>query len=135
MRFLDTNVLLYSVSDDPAESSKRAIAIDLLDGDENAVSVQVLQEFYVQATRATRRNPLSSDLAIGLIQTWLRFQVQEITVTVMSRAFEIKSGFGLSYWDAAIVAAAQVLGCHEVMSEDMSHGRKIHGVTIRNPFR
>jgi len=53
-RFIDTNILLYSISGDPAEASKRDIAIALLDAENIALSVQVLQEFYVQATRAPR---------------------------------------------------------------------------------
>ena len=53
----------------------------------------------------------------------------------MINALEIKVIHGLSYWDAAIVAAARALGCRELLSEDMSHGREVEGVTINNPFR
>ena len=134
-RFLDTNILLYSVSRDPAETPKRDTAIALLDADDVALSVQVLQEFYVQATRPTRPDAIEHDIAVGLIRAWLRFKVQEITLPVMTGALEIKENFGLSYWDAAIVAAARALGCRELLSEDMSHGREIDCVTIINPFR
>jgi predicted nucleic acid-binding protein len=134
LRFLDTNVLLYSISEDSADATKRDRALALLDERHNALSVQVLQEFYVQATRPTRRGALSHELAIELIRTWLRFPVQEITVAVMSEALRIKAGHQLSYWDAAIVAAARALGCREIHSEDMSHGRDIEGTMIVNPF-
>ena len=134
-RFIDTNILLYSVSRDPAEASKRDIAIALLDAENIALSVQVLQEFYVQATRATRPDALAHEIAVGLVRTWLRFKVQETTLPVMINALEIKVRYGLSYWDAAIVAAARALGCSELLSEDMSHGREVEGVTINNPFR
>ena len=134
-RFIDTNVLLYSISRDPAEASKRAVAIALLDADDIALSVQVLQEFYVQATRATRSDALSHEIAVALIRTWLRFKVQEITLPVMTGALEIRARHGYSYWDAAIIAAARALGCHEVLSEDVSHGREVDGVTITDPFR
>lgn len=134
-RFIDTNILLYSISRDPAEVSKHDIAIALLDADDIALSVQVLQEFYVQATRASRPDALSHDIAVGLVRTWLRFTVQEITLPVMIGALEIKTIYRLSYWDAAIVAAARALGCRELLSEDMSHGREVEGVTITNPFR
>jgi predicted nucleic acid-binding protein len=97
--------------------------------------VQVLQEFYVQATRQSRTDALSHEIAAGLVRTWLRFPVQDITLAVMSSALEIKIAAGLSYWDAAIVAAARALGCREVLSEDMSHGQEIAGVVITNPFR
>jgi predicted nucleic acid-binding protein len=59
LRFLDTNVLLYSISRDPTETAKRDRAVALIDAGGNALSVQVLQEFYVQATRPTRRCTIS----------------------------------------------------------------------------
>ena len=135
LRFLDTNILLYSISRDPAESAKRDRAIALIDADDNALSVQVLQEFYLQATRPTRADALPHQIATGLIRTWLRFKVQEITVPIMARALEIKAAHRLSYWDAAIVAAANALGCRELYSEDMAHGREVEGTSIINPFR
>jgi predicted nucleic acid-binding protein len=61
--------------------------------------------------------------------------VQEITLPVTIGALEIKASYGLSYWDAAIVAAARALGCRELLSEDMSHGREVEGIRISNPFR
>jgi predicted nucleic acid-binding protein len=134
-RFIDTNVLLYSISRDPAEAAKRGIAIALLDNEDIALSVQVLQEFYVQATRTTRPDAIAHDIAVGLLRTWLRFKVQEMTLPVMMSALEITTIYELSYWDAAIVAAARALGCRELLSEDMSHGREVEGVIINNPFR
>ncbi len=134
-RFLDTNILLYSISRAPEEATKRERAIALIDAGDCALSVQVLQEFYVQATRATRPDSLPHDLAAGLIRTWLRFPVQDTTVSVLHGAFEIKEAHGFSYWDSAIIAAARAQGCQELMSEDMSHGREVDGVTIINPFR
>jgi predicted nucleic acid-binding protein len=95
-RFIDTNILLYSISRDPTEASKRDIAIALLDAENIALSVQVLQEFYVQATRASRPDALAHEIAVGLVRTWLRFKVQEITLPLMINALEIKVIHGLS---------------------------------------
>jgi len=78
---------------------------------------------------------VAHDIAVGLVRTWLRFKIQELTLPVMLDALEIKASYALSYWDAAIVAAARALGCRELLSEDMSHGREIEGVQINNPFR
>lgn len=133
--FLDTNILLYSISRDPAEVEKRQRAIALLDQDDGALSVQVLQEFYVQATRQSRPDRLPHDIAAGLIRSWTRFPVQEITLPILSSALEIKAAHGFSYWDCAIIAAARALGCRTLYSEDLSHGREIDGVIIANPFR
>jgi len=133
--FLDTNVLLYSISNAAEETKKRDLARVLLDRDDCVLSVQVLQEFYVQATRPSRPDPLPNDIAVGLIRTWLRFQIQENTVAILKAALEIKALHQLSFWDSAIVAAARAAGCRELHSEDLSHGRTIDGVTIINPFR
>jgi predicted nucleic acid-binding protein len=133
--FLDTNILLYSISTNPIDAGKRERAIALLGRGDGALSVQVLQEFYVQATRATRPRPLPHDTAVGLVAAWARFKVQEITLSILTSALEIKATHGFSYWDSAIIAAARALGCRELYSEDMSHGREIEGVVIVNPFR
>ena len=133
--FLDTNILLYSISRNPADALKRERAIALLGRDDGALSVQVLQEFYVQATRATRARPLPHETAVGFLTAWTRFKVQEITLSILTGALEIKAAHGFSYWDSAIIAAARALGCRELYSEDMSHGQEVEGVTILNPFR
>ncbi len=133
--FFDTNILLYSISRDPAEALKRERAIELLDRDDGALSVQVLQEFYVQATRASRPDKLSHDTAAGLVRTWTRFAVQDVTLSIVLRALTIKLQHGFSYWDSAIIAAARAVGSRTLYTEDMSDGREIEGIQIVNPFR
>ena len=133
--FLDTNILLYSISRNPADAVKRERAIALLDRDDGALSVQVLQEFYVRATRRTRPHPLTHEAAVGLVSAWTRFKVQEITLSILTGALQIKAAHGFSYSDSAIIAAARAPGCRELYSEDMSHGREVEGITIVNPFR
>lgn len=134
-RFIDTNILLYSISRDPAEAAKRDRAVALLAADDLGLSAQVLQEFYVQATRSTRRDALPHDIASGLVRAWSRFPVQEISLAIVTSALEIHRAHGFSYWDSAIIAAAQALGCRLLLSEDMSHGRRIGDLTILDPFR
>jgi predicted nucleic acid-binding protein len=134
-RFVDTNVLLYSISPAPPERPKRERAIEVLQDDDLALSAQVLQEFYWQATRTTRPNRISHQAAVGLITVWARFPVQEISLEIVNAALEICRRHGLSYWDSAIVAAAQTLGCEQLLSEDMQHGQRIGSLTIVNPFR
>ena len=79
-------------------------------GSDNALSVQVLQAFCVQATRATRRDALPHDRAAGLIRTSLRFPVQDVTLAVLGDTLDIRAAAGLSCWDAEIVAAARAPG-------------------------
>lgn len=134
LQFVDTNVLLYAVSTAPDEAEKAQQARRLLDGDDLALSVQVLQEFYVQATRKNRSDALTSQQASQLVEAFLRFPVQENTVSLMTAAFASSVRFRISYWDAAVLEAARSLGCRTVLSEDLAHGRDYDGVVVRNPF-
>ncbi len=133
--FLDTNVLIYSISRDPAEATKRERALALLERDDGALSIQVLQEFYVQATRPTRPHRVPHEIAVDLLTGWSRFRVQDMTLAILNAALEIGAAHRFSYWDSAIIAAARALGCRELYTEDMSHGREVEGVLIINPFR
>jgi len=135
MRFVDTTVLLYAVSTAPAEGPKARAARRLLEGDDLALSVQVLQEFYVQATRGSRKCRLTHEQAALLVEAWLRFPVQETTVPLMQAALETKRRHRISYWDAAVVEAARFLACDVLLSEDLAHGRNYEGVRVVNPFR
>ena len=135
MRFADTNVLLYAISRDPAEQDKAKQASDLLSERDLALSVQVLQEFYVQATRASRPDAIGHQQAVLLIESFRRFPVQDVTWGIMTAALDTRQRFQLSYWDAAIIEAARALGCAQVLSEDLSDGQDYDGVQVTNPFR
>ncbi len=134
MRFVDTNVLLYAVSQDPDEGDKASVARGILAERDLGLSVQVLQEFYVQATRDSREHRLTHEQAAELVDSFQRFPVQEITVSVLRSALATKQRFGISYWDAAILEAARDLGCDVVLSEDLSDGQDYAGVRVENPF-
>lgn len=135
MRFVDTNVLLFAVSTAPGERKKAGVARELLQSEDLAVSVQVLQEFYVQATHPRRAHGLTHEHASLLVESWLRFPVQETTVPIMLAASETAHRSRISYWDAAVIEAARALGCSTILSEDLSHGRDYDGVRVENPFR
>ena len=134
MRFVDTNVLIYAVSTTPHDAARTRRALTLLDESDLALSVQVLQEFYVQATNASRPGALTHDEAVLFATSLTRFRVQEMTVDVMFSAFELRERFDLSYWDAAILTAARACGCETVLSEDFSPGQDYDGVRVINPF-
>jgi len=134
VRFVDTNVLLYAVSKAPGEAAKTTKALDLLNEPDLALSVQVLQEFYVRATRATRADRLSHQQASALVEAFTRFTVQDLTLGVVRAALVTRERFGLSYWDSAIIEAARALGCTEVLSEDLSADQDYDGVRVVNPF-
>lgn len=133
--FLDTNVLIYAIDNAGREPRKSEIAIELLKRRDCRLSVQVLQEFYVQATRRSRPGALSHDEAANFIRTWMRFPVQDNTLALFQDALQIKAVSGFSFWDCSIIAAARAQNCHELMTEDLTDGREIAGVRIVNPFR
>jgi predicted nucleic acid-binding protein len=135
MLFVDTNVLLYAVSARAEEEAKSARARDLLNRPDLALSVQVLQEFYVQATRASAADRLEHDTAVEFIRTLERFPVQDINAPLMHAALSAAVRWRISYWDAAIVEAARALECSEVLSEDLQHGQNYGGVRVLDPFR
>lgn len=134
MRFVDTNVLLYAVSTAPDERTKNKRALAILEDDDVTLSVQVLQEFYVQATHRGRAERLSHDDAVALVESWLRFRVQEISVPLMQNAMATAARWDVSYWDAAIVEAAREAGCSTLLSEDLQNGMDFAGVRVVNPF-
>ena len=94
--FVDTNVLLYAISTQEEEAEKRAIARRVLLRTDLAFSVQVLQEFYVQATRLSAEK-VAPEIAVRLIRSWNRFPVQPITVELTYAAFATHQRFGISY--------------------------------------
>lgn len=134
MRLADTNILLYAISRDPGERSKAERAHEILSDRELALSTQVLQEFYVQATRESRADPLSHDQARKLVESFTRFKVAPTTTQIVLAAIATHHRFRISYWDAAIIEAARTVGCETVLSEDLSDGQDYGGVVVENPF-
>ncbi len=135
VRFVDTNVLIYSISNDPAERAKAERANEILATRDLGLSAQVLQEFYVQATRERRPGRLTHERAAGLAESFRRFPVAPLTAGLVSSAMATCERFQISYWDAAILEAARSLGCEVVLSEDLGDGQDYDGVRVENPFR
>lgn len=138
MRFVDTNVLLYATStarENKEGGAKRERALAILDEEDLALSVQVLQEFYVQTTHRVRQARLTHEQAVAFIESWLRFRVQEVSVRVLQNALATSARWTISYWDAAIVEAAREAGCSTLLTEDLQDGMDFAGVRVANPFR
>jgi predicted nucleic acid-binding protein len=132
--FVDTNVLLYTIDEEPASVAKRQRAQQLLLSERWGWSVQVAAEFFVNATSAKRPFKLERTAAAALVETWLSFPTFDVTPTLFRAAVDLQRRFKLSYWDAAILAAAKRMGCHTVYSEDLNAGQDYDGVTVVNPF-
>ena len=131
--FVDTNVLLYAHDLDagPKHETARRLVMELWSEQRGVLSTQVLQEFYVDVTRKLRLPRAEAREALVDFGTW---KVERIGVPHILRASELEERFQLSFWDALIVAAAAAAGADEILSEDLSHGQRIDGVLIQNPF-
>lgn len=134
MEFLDTNVLVYAVSRQSADLAKSAVARSLIRYHEQAISVQVLQEFF-NVARNPKKLAFTHDETVVFCEGWKRFTVLEPTISLFDDALMLVKRFQSSYYDAAILAAARRLKCGVVYSEDLNDGQDYLGVRVRNPFR
>jgi predicted nucleic acid-binding protein len=132
--FVDTNVLLYTIDEDRASVSKRECAQQLLLSERWGWSVQVAAEFFANATSAKRPFRLSASDAAALVEAWFAFPTIELTAVLFRAAVDVQQRFQLSYWDAAILAAAKQMGCQIVYSEDLNAGQDYDGMIVVNPF-
>lgn len=131
--FVDTNILLYAAGNAPSERDKAEMARRILKHEQVVLSAQVLQEFYWVATHPNKL-ALTHEEALTFIDVWKMFPVQAITLGVVEDALFICQQFRISYWDAAIVAAARHRDCRVLYTEDLTHGEDYEGVTAVNPF-
>lgn len=132
--FIDTNVFLYSLSDNPDEKLKAERARQILLSANWGWSVQVAGEFYNIATSQKRQFRISHKLATDFVDNWLNFPTASLDASEVRQAIALTQRFQINYWDAAIIPAAQKLGCGTIYSEDLSHGQDYDGVTVLNPF-
>jgi predicted nucleic acid-binding protein len=131
---LDTNVVVYAASALPEDAVKQARALDLIDTASFGLSAQVLQEFYVTATRKLR-HPLSHAAALEWLETLCNFPCIPTDAGLVLDAVDRAQSHRISYWDAAIIVAAERLGATTLYSEDLNDGQTYGSVTVVNPFR
>lgn len=133
-RFVDTNILIYSVSSAGGEREKRDRAREILRSTDLVLSTQVLGEFYVQVTRRTAPRTMPHARAVQMIRAMTRFPIQPVTAAIVEQALATCERYRISYWDAAIIEAARAGGCSHVLSEDLSDGQDYGGVRVVNPL-
>jgi predicted nucleic acid-binding protein len=131
--FLDTNILVYAQDrDSPAKRRRsREVIAALAQSGVGVISTQVMQEFYVAATRKLGVAPLA---AKSVLQTFTMFEIVQTSPELIDRAIDGSVLNRLSFWDALIVAAAAASGCSTIYSEDLNPGQTIQGVRIENPL-
>ena len=132
--FLDTNVLVYAACSSRNEAAKRERALRLVQEADFGLSTQVLQEFYVTVTRKMKK-PMAPELAVALMDEYRVFPTVPTDYPLVVSAVELSVKYGISYWDGAIIAAAQVLEAETLYTEDLKHGQRYETVRVVNPFR
>lgn len=131
--FLDTNILVYAVACDESARHKKDRALELINSQVFALSAQVLQEFYVTVTRKLEI-PLAPAQALEWIDQFSTFPCVPLDAYLVKTGVEISTRYQVSYWDGAIIAAAETADAATLYSEDLSHGQKYGTVTVVNPF-
>jgi predicted nucleic acid-binding protein len=131
--FLDTNVLVYTDAQDrPAQREKALALFEQCRRDrQGVVSTQVLQEYFVAVTR---KLGVEATLARRKTELFGKLHVVTLQVEDVLGGIDLHRLHGFSLWDALILRAALVSGCARLYSENFSHGRKIEGLEIVNPF-
>jgi predicted nucleic acid-binding protein len=131
--FVDTNVLVYAADETLPVGRKTRIARELLRQRDLCLSVQVLNEFTVNARSKSKLN-LSAHQEQDWVSRWLLFPVASLTVDTFLVAKLIHGRYQLSHWDSLILASARDSNCSLVYSEDLNHGQEYEGVKVMNPF-
>lgn len=133
--FVDSNVLVYAVSQDEPEKQSRAREIVARGFTEGcfAISTQVMLEVYVTITRKAKVG-LPARQAFEYVRAFAEWPVIEMTPELVLAALGLAQKSQISPWDAAILEAARQAGCKTVLSEDLGNGHAYGGITVENPF-
>ena len=133
--FVDTNVLVYRHDASEQEKQTRAEAWYQFVWRRRlgCLSFQVLQELYSTLTRKLKPR-LDVSQARALIRDLAAWRPVAVDSAVLERAWRLEERYSLSWWDALIVAAAQVGECRILLTEDLQHGQKFGRVRVVDPF-
>jgi len=132
--FMDTNVLVYSVSRRPTEVAKRKRAFELLETTNFGLSGQVLQEFFVTVTRKSDPK-VTNEKASNWLRKFEHVPTVPVEWNLVMKGIGYSERYKISYWDGAIIAAAEELNAEVVYTEDLNDGQQYGTVRAENPFR
>ncbi|WP_295436739.1 PIN domain-containing protein [uncultured Thiodictyon sp.] len=130
--FVDTNIWVYAHLDSP-DDARHSRALELVCGlTDGVISPQVAAEYYNVMRRARREDSWIQE-NLSAVLGYVRCQAMDSAL--IRRSWAIRNRFGLSHWDAQIVAAALTAGCDTLYTEDLQHGQRIDGMIIIDPFK
>jgi predicted nucleic acid-binding protein len=131
--FVDTNILVYAADESLPINRKTQIARELLLQRGLHLSVQVLNEFTVNARHSKKLN-LSAQQELDWIERWLLFPIQDMTAESFLDARLFHERYQVSHWDGLILATAKEAHCKILYSEDLQSGQSYDGISVVNPF-
>lgn len=133
--FLDTNVLVYANdrSDPQRQAAASRLVVDGIRSRQGVISSQVLSEFWVAVTRNVEV-PLPLEAALAELQRLGSMLVVGVGYDTVNLAVHVQTRHGISYWDALVLAAAQIARCSIVYSENLTSGRHYGDLLVQNPF-
>lgn len=131
--FVDTNILIYAFqsADIKLQTTAREQMKTLESKDQGVISTQVMQEFFVVATKKMGVDPIQAKKVLAEFEN---FEVLAVTPTLIYEAIDCTVTERISFWDALIVAAAQSSNSEQLWTEDLNDGQLIRGVRVVNPL-
>ena len=134
--FVDTTVLVYARdASEPEKQPQAAAWVEHLWRTRTArLSFQVLQEYYATTTRKLRPG-LPPEQARADVRDLVAWRPVPVGTQLLEAGWTVEDRFGLSCWDALIVAAARIAGCEYLLTEDLQHGAEFEGLQVVDPFR
>lgn len=131
--FIDTNVLIYAEASDAPAKQRAALALlkQLFEGTNGVLSTQVLQEY---CNVALKRLKLPAQHIRAQLDLYEQFEVVQVTPAVIRAGLDLHQTRSVAFYDALIMASAQLAGCSVLFSEDINAGETMTGVRIVNPF-
>lgn len=134
VEFVDTNILVYA--HDGGAGARHGQAVELLrrlteDGS-GALSIQVLAEFYIVATKKLGMTSQEAQEVLADLGAWI---IHRPAHADLLQAARLHRRYAISWWGALILNSAAEMGCRVLWTEDLSDGRRYGSVTVRDPFR
>ncbi len=131
--FIDTNILVYSLDkNDPTKQNRaREILKILIDKHQPVISTQVINEFYVIATKKLQADQI---IVKNIIHNFRNMEVVNSDLQLTEEAIDISVISQLSFWDSLVIAAAEKANCEFIFSEDLNAGQNYRGVLLINPL-
>jgi predicted nucleic acid-binding protein len=135
LQFVDTNILIYAhdVSAGQKQIRARKLLEDLWQSELGRLSIQVLQEFYVNVTQKVAK-PLPTEEAAQIVADLSAWEVHCPRMEDVLDAIRVQERYQVSFWDAMVIASAVALGCQILWSEDLNPGQVYDQVQVQSPF-